>query len=716
MSKRAKIIRTLITASIVGSVVLSAACADIRVKVRKTPQGPMLFVNGYPTAPTVFFVNVGAAQSSKYRQIRLDSIAAAAKRGVNLVSLGVVMPWKQDGVETSFAVTDGLIDDVLAVNPNALIIPRFGVTSPPQWWIDEHTDEMMLYDSGRRGTMASVHSRVWRRAAAENVGALVKHLEEKYGDHMLGYHTFGQNSGEWFYDRVVQGWLASFEPPTLDAFRAYLKDKYRTETALQRAWHSPGTTFAGVKLPTSTQRRRCKAGQFRDPVLEQKTIDYFEFENHDMATAVEDLCKVVRSSAPDKIAVQFYGYPFELARLSLGPQISGHLAMSYLLKSPHVDVMCSPVSYQNRGPGGGGFFMTTVDSVQAHGKLWLVEDDTRTCYSEEDAGYGRCSTFAETTGVLSRNFANYVTRGAAVWWMDLPGKGWFQGDELWSFLGALQGVYQTALPKFNAYRAEIAVILDEKSLLYLELQRNVSAPLLAAFREQWYRIGTPTGIYLMDDLVAGRVPSAKMYIMLNAFSLDGRQIEGIRKNACSKGSTVVWMYAPGIVRDGVLKPGSVQESAGILLSETGAGTGEIVVESTGKQFSAGHDKLSPMFAVSDKDVRVMARYVDGGRVAVASKDMGGWTSVYCGVLQLPSSMLRDLARECGVHIYCDSNDLITAGNGLVGIHASSDGHKTLNMPNECELLDALTGAKLGTGKSFEFDMKLGDTRLLRIVR
>ncbi len=689
-----------------------ASAADLRVAVKQTRRGPLLSVNGEATAPTLFFVNVGA--DPKYWDLRLEEIATAARHGVSIVSMDTYMPWQQDGVPTSFAVPDSHIDAILKASPNALILPRFGVTWPPPWWMEKHRDEIMLYDDGKRQT-ASVHSHIWRAAAAENVTALVKHLEEKYGDHILGYHPSGQHTGEWFYDRAWEGRLSGFEPPARDQFRAFLKTRYRSDDALRKAWRVPDAAFDTVEVPTFAERTHCKGGSFRDPLAEQKTIDYFEFENLDMAMAVEDICKAVKAAAPHKIAVMFYGYSFELASLPYGPQAGGHLAMWYLLKSPYLDMMCSPVSYQNRAPGGGGFFMTTVDSVQAHGKLWLVEDDTRTHFAENDAGYGRCTDFRETSGVLARNFGSYVTRGAAVWWMDLPGTGWYQGDELWSFLGKLQSAYQNTIGRIEPYDAEIAVILDERSCLYMGPSRQFSALLMGTFREHWYRIGAPVGIYLLNDLVAGKVPPAKMYVMLNAFCLDRAQIEGIRRNACRKGRTVVWMYAPGIVRDGVLAPDDVQDTAGILLSQAGIAGGDIVFEGTGSPFSAGHGKLDPMFEVTDKDAVPMARYAGGG-VAIAAKTVGGCRSVYCGILQLPSSLLRDLAREAGVHIYSHHNDVITAGNGIIGIHASSEGRKTIRMPSECELVDAITGARLGKGQSFQFDMKLGDTKLVRVLR
>ena len=70
-------------------------------------------------------------------------------------------------------------------------------------------------------------------------------------------------------------------------------------------------------------------------MVEQKVVDYFEYENIAMADAAELMCKAVKDSAPDKLAVLFYGYHFELAGLPYGPQASGHLALSRSRLCPH---------------------------------------------------------------------------------------------------------------------------------------------------------------------------------------------------------------------------------------------------------------------------------------------------------------------------------------------------------------------------------------------
>ena len=354
----------------------------------QTPRGPLLFVNGKETAPTILFVMSGLPNPARYLQVRLDKSARPPRRGVNIVSLDTVYAMAA-GRESRPALRRRTVSLTPSSRrePNALIIPRFGITWPPRWWSDRHPDEMMLYDDGSRG-IASIHSRVWRKDAAANVAAFVRRLEQKYGGHMLGYHTSGQNTGEWFYDRGWEGRLSGYEPPGREAFRAWLKQKYKTQAALRLAWHSPSASFESIEPPSFRERTRCKAGHFRDPLIEQKVIDFFGVREprHGRRQSRSFAGPSGRLRRQDHRAV--LGYPFELKRCRSGPQPSGHLATSYLLKSPDLDVMCSPVSYLNRAPGGGGFFMAPVDSVQAHGSSGSSRIDTRTCFSTSPRATG----------------------------------------------------------------------------------------------------------------------------------------------------------------------------------------------------------------------------------------------------------------------------------------------------------------------------------------
>jgi len=78
------------------------------------------------------------------------------------------------------------------------------------------------------------------------------------------------------------------------------------------------------------------------------------------------------------LVVFFYGYVFEFGTIRLGPATCGHYALRQVLNCPDIDVLCSPISYFDRGIGGGAPSMTAAESVALAGKMWLVEDDTRT--------------------------------------------------------------------------------------------------------------------------------------------------------------------------------------------------------------------------------------------------------------------------------------------------------------------------------------------------
>jgi hypothetical protein len=688
-----------------------ATAAGLDVEVRKTAAGPLLYVNGKPLAPTVLFVNLHDVADAVHTPLQLGEVETAGRHGVNLVSLTIGIPWPRDGEAPDFAAhADPWIEMALKANPQALLIPRIPVTYPPDFWYQEHPDERMLYDDGKTG-IPSIHSAVWRRDAARHLGALVAHLEAKYGDHILAYHPSGQHTGEWFYDRMWEGRAASFEAPARTGFRRYLTAKYGTDAALQHAWGVPTATLATADVPSLEQRQHCAGNAFRDPTTERLAIDFDEFLNVDMADAVALLCRAVKQAAPRKLSVAFYGYPFEVVAPT-GLQASGHLALHRLLQSPDVDVLCSPVSYLDRGAGGGGYFMAPVDSVHLHGKLWLVEDDTRTHLAPPDAGYGRLDDARQTRGVLARNFGHIATRGTAVWWMDLPGQGWFAGAEMWEYLSGLQRAYTAALTEATPYRPEIAVFVDEQSPLYGAPNPQVLFPLLYKFRTQWYRIGAPAGVYLLDDLLAGTVPPARFYVILNAFRLSAAQTQTLQQRTGRKGCVTLWMYAPGLCRGDQLSPEYIRDVTGIGVRQIPPQVGSIT-DAAGTTFANAYAALTPSFAVDDPDAEVLARYAEGGEVAVAAKRVGDSLSVYSGVLQVPASLLRDLARRAGVHIYSDQDDVVMAGNGWLALHANAAGTRTLRLPTAATYRDVVSGATLGPAATLSFDLQQGDTKLLR---
>jgi len=308
----------------------------------------------------------------------------AAEAGIDLVSFALVTPpWPPPGQEVDWSTVNAQCQRVLDANPRALLLPRIGVGAP-QWWREAHPGDAMAWDRDPqrgRGTTA-VASPAYRRDAAAWLAALIEHLEKTFGPHIVGYHPCGQNTGEWFYLNTWGPALNGYSPATRDAWRGWLRQRYKTDAALQAAWGRSAATLATATVPSPESRRAAPAGTLRDPADERSLIDFAEFQQQMMSECVVLFANTVRTATRGKkMVVFFYGYVFEFGAVGNGPATSGHYMLRRVLDCPDIDVLCSPISYFDRGLGGSGPAMTAAESVALAGKMWLYEDDTATYLS-----------------------------------------------------------------------------------------------------------------------------------------------------------------------------------------------------------------------------------------------------------------------------------------------------------------------------------------------
>ena len=60
------------------------------------------------------------------------------------------------------------------------------------------------------------------------------------------------------------------------------------------------------------------------------------------------------------------------------------------------------------------------------------------------------------------------------------------------------------------------------------------------------------------------------------------------------------------------------------------------------------------------------------------------------------SHFRHICREAGVHQYLDSDDVVYAGYGWLGIHSIEGGERVVRFPFEADVRNAFSGRILGT--------------------
>jgi beta-galactosidase len=655
----------------------------------------------------------------------LSQVALARDAGVNLVSFTTPECWDPPEKPVDWSPLDNLCRRIIAINPNVLLVPRVGADAPG-WWLSRHPQSRMVYDLNKpRPDHASVSDRAYRADAAAHLERLCRHLCEAFPRHFAGIHPCGQNTGEWFYLNSWERPLSGYDPATLAAFRAWLK---------ARGDRDAETTT----VPTDAERRAHPFGFLRDPVREKRLIELARFQQAEMADHVAALAAACRQGTGGrKLVVFFYGYLFEFGALQNGAPTSGHYALSRLLNSGDIDILCSPISYTDREWLGTAPCMSAAESVRQAGILWLNEDDSRTFLDPRTAEHlqeGGLVNLEQTQQVLLRNTSQAALRGFGTWWMDLPAQGWFNDARLWREIVRLRPVDAAMLRRHQPFTPDVAMVTDEDSMCHLTGGSAVAAqPLTYNGRADFGRLGAPFGQYLLADVTAGKVP-AKLQVFVSAWALSSSQRRDLAANRTAD-TTRVWCWAPGFIYPDRQDVAGIAEVTGFKAHRVELPSAEVVPTEEGRRrgllASFGpRAAIQPLFAVEALPQETWARYSDGSAaVAVRQRAGGGGASgpassaaasaahagydVFVGTPRLTPALLRAVAKLAGVHFFTEAEVPVWAAEGFVAIQAHAAGPITLDVGHASPVFDALEGASLGQGPRLSVPFKQGETRVFK---
>jgi hypothetical protein len=676
--------------------------------------------------PGQTFTYLGGPPSPFEGQIKM-----AAAVGVDFVSFPVHLPWPKPGEAADWTTADAQCQAVLNANPQALLLPRIGM-EPPPWWREAHPDDVMVWDQGPQEHVgAVVASPEYRREAAERLAALVAHLEQKFGDRVAGYHPCGQNTGEWFYQETWGAALNGYSPGDVRAWRRWLAQRYPDDAALQAAWNEPQVTRETAVVPSPERRRSAPTGVLHDPQDARMLIDFAEFQQEMMADCVCTLARAVReASRGRKLVVFFYGYVFEFGAIHNGPATAGHYALRRVLDCPDVDVLCSPISYFDRGLGQSAPAMTAAESVALAGKLWLYEDDTRTYLGtgQFPGWVDGVSTIEDTNRLLLRNTAQCALRNFGTWWMDLGATGWFNDPRMWAEMERLKALDEPLLATPLRFQPEVAAVIDERSMLRVAAGGQVvTVPGVYEARRALGRMGAPYGQYLQDDVLANRVP-AKMTVFLTPWCVSVQQRKYLAISTPDNGLRI-WCYAPGYHNGYQTSLDAMQQVTGFQMQKLSGTTAWAEPTELGKKLGLlqgfGVKKpVEPLFAAVDATADETLAVWPDGTAAVAlrrtselyappSRKREVW-SLFVGPPGLTPELLRLAARKAGVHLFTNTDCNVYANGPYVVLHAAQDGPIELDTGRPAAIADLLTQEPVGQGPKMALPLKKGDTRLLLI--
>jgi hypothetical protein len=699
---------------------------------------PCLAVNGTPR-----FLQAPFLHKAPY-----DSFDAA-RAGIYMISDPPVTLLPDGRVDMT--AIDGEADAVLAREKDALFVLRT-CCKPMDWWMDAHPEEMMRFDRDVTAYPGYSHFRdaswgsdSWLDTLRKTMAAAARHLHERYDGRVIFYQfglgSCGENNpigacafdGRWF--------CADFSPAMTRCFRRWLTAAYKTDAALQAAWSRTDMTLETAVPPPREERLRTDWFTFRDP-KQAWSADYYKM----FAGRVQDI--VIAVSGAIKAATNRES----LAGSHLGGLLdNGYHAYIYhqaacnlvatALDHPDVDAFTTPASYENRDPGGDSTSMMPVGSYLLHNKLIYQDQDTRTFHVTPE--YRKAFTLgkiaagvAETEGVLKRDVGHAVIRGYGYWWHAMV-KGMYDHPAVGNCIAKLADISRRSLRFPRGIAPGAAFIVDEESVYHQQCANRLFFPMLYYQRQyQWGRSGIPWNVFLHNDLSHPRFPEHKLYYFLNTFFMTDAEMEAVEKKVKRNGAVVVWTYAPGI-----------QSPAGLELSRTERLTGFKLRSANLEALSRvsltaldhpyvkyqrpeggdsyihgdlppGYIGAGPMGNDDRAGIYGPLIYVDDPRAEVLGeldplqapgfcvKRFADWTSVFLSAPMLNAFILRNIARDAGIHVYADQDDVVLPGRSFLTVHARSAGEKRIALPAPSDVTECYDGRLLGRGVT-EFRDTLG---------
>ncbi len=545
-------------------------------------------------------------------------------------------------------------DDVLAVNPDAEFICMIDLNTPI--WLQRQMSSRGHSAECESFSMLSCAcaNPEWRKFTQKYLNTIVTHMEARYGNRVKAYLLACGKTDEWMdYSKGTAG---------------------RAKTA---AWNEWLENHGRDKVPVPALERIDHAdfeNLIRNPQHEQDIIDYVQFSGDVIVDAVLEFAAETRALIPRERQIgMFFGYILELSGTC-----AGHLEYERLYASDDIDFFISPGTYKDRPMGGGSGFMVPYATLKRYGKKFLHEIDHRThtynCDLDEYVSIGWMVPWkdqAETDAGLKREFALATINQTSLWCFDMWG-GVFITQETMKIVEKSRKIWEKHTAKSLKSVAEVALVVDPQSARLLHDKNPLCSKIYSETRNKLNRLGAPFDVLSVNDLAAGYASQYKLLVMPGLFELTPERDAMLKKYIFNSGRTILFIYAPGISDGERLDINNIEKLSGIKFQTPG--------------------------------------------LSLCQQD--NWRSAYVPDYDtLTPKILKQLAKEAGVTIYCQEEIPVYANERLVAIHTAEGGRKTISLPCDSDYVRELySGQEIAvTERRFTYEFKTPDTAFFELV-
>ena len=599
-----------------------------------------------------------------------------------------------------YSLCDKVIEGIFKSGKTQYFIPRIKLNVPVDW-CRENPSEVFVYENGPQteeeikalvGTLKqdylgyesakgyynangwqdtrpnvggmislqSFSSKKWLEDAGEALKRLINHIESSpYADKILGYHIAYGACGESMPWGRQSGRFGDYGPCSKKCFLQWAKNKYGSEDALVKVW---GKEAVETVVPPSELREKKIENSFdfyKDENIDTWSIDYDEFMSETNVNALIHFSKIVKENTEDKPVGAFYGYLLHMSRSAY----AGHLGFEKLLTCSHLDFFAAPKSYFRCAPGESGGEMTATVTVNRT-KLWVDECDNRTHLTVGDS-FGNAENPEETYTVQLREFCKNISHDSGLWYMDLGG-GWYDDKGIMNNISSIVRASEKIREKKHESRAEIVVIIDEKSVM-LSHPKTVEA--VESFLRNIQLCGAPIDIIYSFDIENADFSYAKTAIFLTPLCISQKTAELVKSKLPQDG-TVIFASKTEFIGD--------------------------------VRLNASKNLSVPEFYISDAE-NVTPVITDGeGRTVCAKTETG---DLLVSSLNLSVESIRKILEFTPVKFYAPSECTVYADNRIVSFFAREDVSFIPKVPCCTSLKNVMTGERIKSGEKINIMAK-----------
>jgi len=664
--------------------------ADPDCKIVYNGRSPGIQVNGRVIPPQT----LSSLQfSSSPEQDAL--IREAAKAGVEIYNMEFVIDAFHTGVgKYDFEEFDIGIRHILTINPNAYFMITSGGT-PPASWLKDNPDELVGYAVKSNGRNPYDY---FANAPAPSFASQAFRNETENLIRQLGQFVRGQSWGRRVIGlRIAYGasydgmpWGCHCMPDTgkrmTEAFRRHLREKYRTDQALQKSWNDPQVTLDTASVPD--QKQRWGSGRYLkdagDP-LDRRVSDYYEAYHKEFSDYMISAGKAVKKHLPGRLAGSWYGY------VILGYEPEGSSAnVEPLLKSPWIDVLYATTRGYNLTDG---LTRHLFSAFHRYGKLSSIECDIRPHTGKGEApAVWLCRTPDETRSSFRKVIGNSLFCGASYHCVDFgKKKRWFNCPEALEPIAKSVDLWRKAFTAPPTWDNDTAVVMIAdpvwkhgypayRKSLYFSNQ-------LYTFPLQTLNLsGYSYDLFELQDYIdSGR--DYKAVILLNLYQITPEQRTALLKKLRKKGVTAIWNYAPGLLSERGFSAESMERLTGIRLDFTASPKNFTIRLEDGKRIkpfavASGYAE-SPRVFCKDPDVEKLGVYADDETPALVRKQLkDGSVAVFAGLPVNNPFIWAELLRTAGCHAFTEPGFYVRSNSRLLQVFSG----KNANIPPESRIM------------------------------